>query len=370
MSPYVSQRTFSVNPCLPLEGNIDLTYRCNNMCCHCWLRLPQEAEEREEELNFDEIVSVVSQARSMGCRGWNISGGEPMLRPDFPEIFDYITRNCASYSINTNGTLIDPQIARLMTRAGVKMVALYGATPDVHDLVTGRPGAFEATVRGLRYLKEVGADFVVQLVPMRANYHQLKEMYSLAESLSPHWKIGAAWLYLTACADPARNEQIRCQRLDPRQVVELDAPGHVDENTPGDPRRHASGAEPGDDRVFAACLDDRAEFHVDPYGEASFCCFIKKPDLRYGLRTGSFQEYWDEFLPSLRKLRCGKEYRENCGSCKLRSDCYWCPAYAFLEHGRLSAKVDYLCDVASEVQGELADEPPSLLQTCRDYYPG
>ena len=83
-------------PRLPLEGNIDLTYRCNNDCRHCWLSLPVNAPEKKEELTFDEIRRIVDEARAMGCRRWNISGGEPLLRPDFPEIFDYLTRKAVS----------------------------------------------------------------------------------------------------------------------------------------------------------------------------------------------------------------------------------------------------------------------------------
>ncbi|OIO33149.1 MAG: hypothetical protein AUJ70_03855 [Candidatus Omnitrophica bacterium CG1_02_40_15] len=100
-------------PRLPLEGNIDPTYRCNNNCLHCWLRIPPNSSEKKLELAFAEIRKVFDEARKMGCRRWSISGGEPMLRPDFLEIFDYITSHSISYSINTNGTLITPKIARL-----------------------------------------------------------------------------------------------------------------------------------------------------------------------------------------------------------------------------------------------------------------
>ncbi len=135
-------------PRLPLEGSLDLTYRCNNNCRHCWLRIPPRAKERKDELSFEEIKGIVTDARKMGCRKWNISGGEPMLRPDFPEIFDYLTSKSVSYSLNTNGTLITPAIARLLRRKGNKMVALYGATAQVHDHITRRPGSFEALMRG------------------------------------------------------------------------------------------------------------------------------------------------------------------------------------------------------------------------------
>ena len=72
-------------PRLPLDGLLDLTYRCNNNCLHCWLWLSSQSSEVREELSFDEIRLIVDDARRLGCKAWKISGGEPMLRPDFLE---------------------------------------------------------------------------------------------------------------------------------------------------------------------------------------------------------------------------------------------------------------------------------------------
>jgi len=216
-------------PRLPLDGKLDLTYRCNNACRHCWLWLPPSANEKQNELSFEEWRQIIDQARAMGCQAWSISGGEPMLRPDFTGIFDYLTRKAVSYKLNTNGTLITPEIARLLTRRGDKMVALYGATADVHDHVTRTPGSFEAAMRGFAYLKEAGAPFSVQIVPMRANYHQFDQMQALAQSLSPVYRVGAAWLWLSGCPSEARNREIAAQRLDPKEVIVLDTPSPATE---------------------------------------------------------------------------------------------------------------------------------------------
>ncbi|MGA9097554.1 MAG: radical SAM protein, partial [Methanotrichaceae archaeon] len=167
MNEYLRLEKSIKTPRLPLEGSLDLTYRCNNNCRHCWLRIPNGAAEQQMEISTDEIKSIVDQARRMGCRNWRISGGEPMLRSDFAEIFDYITSRTASYSINTNGTMITPEIAELLRRKGNKMVALYGATAEVHDHVTRNPGSFDATMRGFQLLKDAGAGFTVQLIPMK-----------------------------------------------------------------------------------------------------------------------------------------------------------------------------------------------------------
>jgi len=83
MSRFVARRMVESLPRIPLRGTLDLTYRCASDCRHCWLRLGPDAAEGAAELSFDEIRRVVDEARSLGCREWALSGGEPMLRPDF-----------------------------------------------------------------------------------------------------------------------------------------------------------------------------------------------------------------------------------------------------------------------------------------------
>jgi len=350
MSKYIGYKKKSPSIRIPIEGTIDLTYRCNNNCRHCWSRIPAESKRKEKEINFTGIKKIVDEARSLGCRKWTISGGEPMLREDFEGIFEYITRNTASYSINTNGTLITRRIAELMRRKGNKWVALYGADAGVHDFITRNPGSFEAMMEGVARLKEAGAGFIVQIIPMQANIDQYQKMVDLALSLSPFWRVGAAWLYLSSSRNQVKNAEIKAQRLDPKLALKIDAspfPCEIEDSQEGGP-----GQSPrGDDRLFAACISKRQDFHIDPYGSMSFCGMIVDPALRYDVRRGSVKEGWETFIPSLAdKMRGGEEYRKNCGTCDYRDSCGWCPVYGYLEQGRYSAKVPYLCWMAKENQ--------------------
>lgn len=345
---YVVMNKTNSFPRLPLEGKLDLTYRCNNNCRHCWLRIPPDSAEEKEEFTFAQIRKITDEARKMGCRSWSISGGEPMLRQDFPEIFDYLTVNSNTYSINTNGTLITPKIAKLMARRGRKMVALYGATKDVHDHITRNPGSFDATMRGFRYLKEAGAGFIIQLVPMKDNYRRFQDMVRFAESLSKHYRVGAPWLYLSASGNKARNAEIILQRLSPEEVVELDKPDLSYEESMKDENYGCCNIS-DNGYLFTSCINSRRDFHIDPYGQMTFCCFIKDPTLRYDLRNGSFKDCWDNFIPSLAtKVRITKEHDANCGPCALKKDCRFCPVYGYLEHRDFNKKVEYLCAVAKE----------------------
>ncbi len=352
MSEYATRREMKALPRLPLKGTLDLTYRCNNDCVHCWLRLPPGAPEAARELSLDEIRRVAGEARALGCRRWNLFGGEPMLRPDFPEIFDLLTAGGAGYTLNTNGTLITPAIARLLRRPGSKLVSLYGATADVHDGVTRRPGSFDALMRGFALLKEAGAAFTVQIVPMRANVHQLEAMIALAERLSPLWRFGATWLYLSASGDLARNREIAAQRLSPEEAARLDGPiGAFRDDDPADDGG-CSGSAPGG--FYSACIASRRDFHVDPYGGLSFCLYIKDPGLRYDLRRGSFREGWEEFIPSVPARVPSGASESPCAACDLRPYCRWCSSLAWLESRDHGARLDYLCDVARAAKAEAA----------------
>lgn len=346
MSSYATRKKIDTIPRIPLNGEIDLTYRCNNNCRHCWLWIPENSPEKKKELTFGEIKQIFEEARNLGCREWGISGGEPMLRSDFIDIFDFITTKATTYSLNTNGTLITPQIARIMKRKGSKMVALYGATAKVHDHITRNPGSFDSTLQGLSYLREAGVGFMVQIIPMKDNFHQLDAMIELAKSKSPIYRIGASWLYLSAYGNAEKNREIMKQRLHPSQVVELDKP---DLSTKEDDKEGAHSCAPMDANqfFFKSCIESRRSFHIDPYGTMTFCGFIKDPSLRLDIKNGGFHDCWEKFIPSLEnKITPGKEYLDGCGSCDLRSDCRWCPVYVFLENRNFSSKIDYLCNIA------------------------
>ncbi len=351
----------AASPRLPLEASIDLTYRCSNRCRHCWLWAADTPDERAAELTTDEWRAVVDQARALGTRRWSISGGEPMLREDFSELFDYVTRKAVGYSLNTNGALITPQIAQLLTRKGNKMVALYGATAEVHDHVTRTPGSFDATMEGFARLRRPGPASPCSSSPCATTGTSGRRMKDLAASLSPHWRVGAAWLFMSACGDAARNAEIARQRLDPADVIALDEPVPADDAAW--PRAAADVAcggvrgAAGDDRVYARCIEGRRDLHVDPYGGVAHCSFIKDPALRFSLRgaggiaPGALERIWEEELPAVADRACGGvEYLEGCASCDLRDDCRWCGVYGYLEHGRHGAKVEYLCEVAKEAR--------------------
>ncbi len=330
-------------PRLPLEGNIDLTYRCNNNCVHCWVVEPDTSDVRRSELFTKEWLNLINQARTMGTREWAISGGEPLLRKDFAEIFSYISGKSSYCSLNTNGTLLTPAIAKLLRNTCSVMVSVYGADAEVNDRVTRNPGSFDAALAGISYLKEAGVRFMVQIVPMKENFHQWDEMKALAQRLSPSWRLGASALILSASGDRLRNKKIQHQRLSPEDLIRIDPPNIPNQERliPAPGLRSADGT-----RTYAHCLSDNRAFHVDPSGTMGFCCYLREKDLRYNLRTGTLREGWEEFLPGLADMEQRHIlFDPNCLSCKLRIDCQKCPGQAHLENRYATEPSSYFCQL-------------------------
>jgi MoaA/NifB/PqqE/SkfB family radical SAM enzyme len=346
MNTYVKIKEGKRSLQIPFEGYISPTYRCLNNCSHCWISLSAN-EVAEEELSFLEIKRLIDEARQLGCNRWHISGGEPMLRDDFIAIFEYITNNSLGYSLNTTGMMITKEIANLMKRKGSKLISLYGSTAEVHDEVTRSPGSFEKVIRGMSYLREAGAGFIVQVVPMKSNYHQIDDMLLLADKFSMHKRFGAKWLYLSASGCKSRNADIKKQRLDPREAAKLICSGGCFEEKAA--KDSGSKAISGDEGLFDECIINRQSFFMNPYGKMSFCSHLVDSDFYYDFKTGNILDYWDRFRPSLKgKVKVDESYTNNCGSCQIKDECSWCPAYAYLEKKDHTAKIQYLCDITKE----------------------
>lgn len=138
----------------PISAVIALTYRCNLRCVMC--DYPSRVRPDREEMTTDQVKSLLDEIAALSCRGVSFYGGEPLLRPDLIPLIEYANRFGLMIHLNTNGFLLDPDMAEKIVRAGVNIVSLSldGATPQTHDRQRGRAGAFEKVVGAIRNLRE------------------------------------------------------------------------------------------------------------------------------------------------------------------------------------------------------------------------
>src|SRR5271165_6960093 len=135
------QKAFDLG--VPLAVHMDVTYRCNERCIHCYLD-----HEDHGEMSTAEIKNTLDQLADAGVFFVIFSGGEVFLRPDFFDLVEYARGLLFHVKIKTNAFMIGPREAdrlRDLPVHGVQ-VSVYSHRPEVHDAITKLPGSLKRTL--------------------------------------------------------------------------------------------------------------------------------------------------------------------------------------------------------------------------------
>lgn len=166
----------------PTNVDFALTGRCNLRCKHC---NTSDTWAIENELSFDEIISVFDRLKDERIFSLTIFGGEPFCHPRIFDIFDRLNKYPFRFSILTNGTLIDKDAVKrlkcLRFFAGIQ-VSIDGSSAEVHDWQRG-PGSFSSAMRGVELLHKSGLDVTIKAIINTVNYKDIENMVKLAIGL-------------------------------------------------------------------------------------------------------------------------------------------------------------------------------------------
>ncbi len=322
---------------VPISGSLELTFGCNLRCVHCYLDSCHDGLPGRQELSYEEICSVIDQIVDEGCLWLLLTGGEPLLRPDFQAIYTYAKRKGLILTLFTNGTLVTPEMADFLAewRPFAVEITLYGRTQATYERVTGVPGSHARCLRGIELLLERKIPLKLKTMLLTLNRHELDAMAAYAEGLGVEFRF-----------DPVVNAGLdgspapAAYRLPPEEAVAVEAADPVRRERWPEWYRTMLGAD--DDGRLYTCGAGRHSFHIDPFGQLGLCTTAREPV--YDLRRGSFREGWSKFLPTVLEQEPGEGYE--CGGCPLRPLCPQCPGWAQLEHGNPNKRVEYLCRLA------------------------
>jgi radical SAM protein with 4Fe4S-binding SPASM domain len=332
--------------------DLEVTARCNNNCRHCYINLPADDKTaKEKELSFCEIKKIIDQAVGLGPLWCLITGGEPLLRKDFADIYVYIKKKGFLVSVFTNATLINKEHIKLFKRYPPRdiEVTVYGVTKDTYEKVTRVPGSFKKFMRGLDLLLKDGVNVRLKAMALRSNVDELPKISAFCRKLTKDYFRFDPLLHLRFDADAEKNKQIRSERLFPEEIALIEK--NDSERFQALERNCEKLIKPGfihsDSNRLFLCGAGKDGFAVSYDGFFCLCSSLRNPDCIYDLKKGSLNEAWQDFAVRIQAMRSGnRRFIKRCGSCELTGLCMWCPAHACLETGELDKPVDYFCKVA------------------------
>jgi radical SAM protein with 4Fe4S-binding SPASM domain len=348
-----SQKTPLWKTAKPILSDLDmeLTERCNNNCVHCCINLPADDPiAKNREISTGAAKAILAEAASLGCLTVRFTGGEPLLRDDFEDLYLYARKLGLKVLLFTNATLLTPPLAELFSRIPPLEkieVTVYGMKKPSYEGVTRAPGSFDAAWRGINLLLGKKIPFVVKGELLPNNGGDIEEFENWAATIP--WMDGppsySVFFDLHGRRDERKNATIRQLRPTPEEgVVFLARRG---KQYLRELKQFCSKfiGPPGD--ALFSCGAGLGGACVDAYGNLQLCMGLRHPDTVYELKEGSLTEAINHFFPQIRQMKASHpEYLSRCAQCFLKGLCEQCPGKSWTEHGTLDTPVEYLCEIA------------------------
>jgi radical SAM protein with 4Fe4S-binding SPASM domain len=267
-----------------------------------------------------------------------LSGGEPLLRSDWPQLVGRARERDLPTALATNGTLIDDARARRIAQAGFHRVSisLDGADPATHDEVRGQAGAFDAACQGARRLARHQVPLQINTTVTALNANQLDAVARLAGQL------GAEALHLfllvpVGCGlDIAADHQLPPARVEDvlAWVCDRAGAGAMEIKATCAPHVVRIAAERGAKIRGGGCLAGRSVAFLSSTGDVRPCGYL--PLSAGSVRSRPLSRIWSS-SPLLDRLRSDGALAGSCGACPHAVGCRGCRARALASTGELFA---------------------------------
>ncbi len=304
---------------VPLGVQLDVTYRCNERCVHCYLD-----HDDHGEMTTAEIRGVLDQLAAAGVFFLTLSGGEVLMRMDFFPILEYARLLMFCVKIKTNAFMIRESQADRIRDLGVQsvQVSIYSHRPEVHDAITKLPGSLKRSIAGIRLLQARGLKVIIANVLMRQNYSDYAGVKALAQELGVEYTIDPT---VTPRMDGDRGiVALGIGGDDLRQVFRNpDLVGNVEEFC-------APPSAVNDEALDELpCSASHTFCYISPYGDVFPC--VQFPLPTGNVRQQRFLEIW-RHSPQMNEVRSIRPRNlPVCSTCSHVGTCTRCPGLAYME---------------------------------------
>ena len=317
---------------IPVSGTFELTQRCNFNCKMCYVH---DCTKKKDSLSTEDWLNLAQQAKEAGTIFLLLTGGEPLLRDDFEEIYTALVKMGFLVSINTNGSLLERYTELFDKLPPTRInISLYGADNSSYYKLCGN-NAFDNVLNSIKQMQKLGISLRLNTIFTPENISDYKKIIDISKKLNIPLKP------TTYSYPPVRLGE---KNMDYRFSPELASENifHIDEyrleKTFHKNRMDKLLALPcGPEENKVRCRAGRASYWITADGIMRPCGMMPAPDSRP--LVDGFQKAWNDIKSATDEIRLPKE----CLSCKYSGICNVCAAMCKAETGEFNKVPQYIC---------------------------
>lgn len=335
---------------IPLSGSFELTSRCNLDCKMCYIhKRANDAKVLADEKTTEEWIAIAKDFCKAGTLLLLLTGGEPLLRPDFKEIYSACRHMGLMVSVNTNGTLIDEDMVEFFKKDPPMRVniTLYGASAETYGALCGDPLAYEKVKRAILALKDAGIMVKVNFSVTPYNWKDAEAVYAFTKE---HKLALQATSYMFPPVRACEHGCFKADRLTPEETakaqIEYDRFRFTEKELKERWNAQLNGCNlPDPDKECQElpterirCRAGKTTFWVTWDGKIRPCGMMTEPS--FELEPGKFEEAWKHIRTAREEIMVPAK----CSSCEIKHACDQCAAMCYAETGSFTDVPTYMCE--------------------------
>lgn len=339
---------------IPLTASFELTRRCNYKCVHCYLGNQENIRKnKHRELSTEEIFALLDSMVAAGTLFLTLTGGDPMLRPDFKEVYEYAIKAGLLTTVFCNGSLVTEEIVHAFQLYPPRIVevTLYGARSETFEAITQKKGSFEACMNGINLLRKAGVRVRLKTILMTLNVHEFEEMRKLADMLELQFRhdcslhVGVPIEENEGWANDYQGKKSSLRetlqfRLTPEKAAEIDL---SNDELAVLLQEQKSKPYPEECELYF-CGAGKNYYHLTPYGQMQPCLIVLAPCVNdvcaQGVRAG-----WESIVDNFSSKIAGPDFL--CNNCTRKRCCTACPGVFSIATGNPEQVDEFYCRYAA-----------------------
>ncbi|MFA5146333.1 MAG: radical SAM protein [Candidatus Omnitrophota bacterium] len=322
----------------PISIQMELTYRCPLHCIHCYSDCYNNPGSEDKELSADGVKDMMDKLYDAGCLWLCLTGGDPLVRSDFPDIYEYARRKGFVVTVFTSLASLDDVVLKKFIDIPpfVIEVTVNGATPETYERVSQVKGSFSRVMANMKKITDARLPLRIKAMVLRENMHEMDILSDLGRSFGCD-VMSSAIISARLDGDSApckhRVEIDDLVRSGPAAGAYCGA-GYLDKADPGTRDREKN--------TLFSCPAGKWQWNIDPVGRLSLCAHLREPS--YDLSKGDLKDGMRALYGYVKTGGFSKP--SECERCEIRRLCYSCPGRAKLETGDEGTPVPYFCELA------------------------